>query len=300
MGGTFQNGSPVVAQTFQRTYEIHEVAALTGLSTTRLRAWERRYSVVRPSRTANGYRAYTAAQVALLRAFARLVTEGERIGDLAAESPDTVVARAAARTIPGTPLEALLDAVRRVERDRLEGLVQRQLGLRGLAGFASEVVCPLAVAVGDEWALGRVSVAGEHMASEVVLQALKNAMQESHGEGPLVIAACLPGERHEWGVLSMLARVLDLGWRVQYFGADLPVPELVEAAWRLHPRIIAFSTSDPARCEAALPALSDAMTRLPEGAVAAIGGAGIEPHRRVLTTMGLQLGDSALFRLIQH
>ena len=300
MGGTFQNGSPVAAQSFQRTYEIHEVAALTGLTATRLRAWERRYAVVRPTRMANGYRAYTSSQVALLRAFARLVTEGERIGDLAAEAPEAVVARAAARTIPDTPLEALLDAVRRIERDRLEGLIQRQLALRGLAGFAADVVCPLAMAVGDEWALGRISIAAEHMASEVVLQALKSAMRESHGTGPLIIAACLPGERHEWGVLTTLARVLDLGWRVQYFGADLPVPEVIEAAWRLHPRILAFSTSDPARCEAALPALSAAMTRLPEGAVAVIGGAGIEPHRRTLTTMGVQLGEESFFRLIHH
>lgn len=300
MGGTFQNGSPVVAQTFQRTYEIHEVAALTGLTATRLRAWERRYAVVRPRRMANGYRAYTSTQVALLRAFARLVTEGERIGDLAAEDPASVVARAAARTLPDTPLEALLDAVRRIERDRLEGLIERQLALRGLTDFAAKVVCPLAVAVGDEWALGRISIAGEHMASEVVLHALKAAMQESHGAGPLVIAACLPGERHEWGVLTTMAQVLGLGWRVQYFGTDLPVREVVEAAWRLNPRIIAFSTSDPARCAAALPELSAAMTRLPEGSVAAIGGAGIEPHRQALTRMGLQLGDAAFFRLIQQ
>ena len=64
----------------ERTYEIHEVAQLTGLAAARLRAWERRYEVVRPRRLSNGYRAYTADQVALLRAFARLIEAGERIG----------------------------------------------------------------------------------------------------------------------------------------------------------------------------------------------------------------------------
>ena len=67
----------------ERTYEIHEVAELTGLAAPRLRVWERRYEVVRPRRHPNGYRAYTADQVALLRAFARLIASGERIGDLA-------------------------------------------------------------------------------------------------------------------------------------------------------------------------------------------------------------------------
>ena len=288
----------MVTQHFQRTYEIHEVAALTGLSATRLRAWERRYAVVRPLRMANGYRAYTSEQVALLRAYARLVTEGERIGDLAAAPAAEVVARASARRLPDTPLEALLDATRRLDREGLEGLVERQLALRGLAGFATDVVRPLAVAVGDEWALGRISIAAEHLASEVVLQALKSAMQESHTEGPLLVAACLPGERHEWGVLATLAQVLSLGWRVRYFGADLPVPELVEAAWRLHPRILALSVSTPDRCAEALPALSDAMSRLPEGAIAVIGGAGTEPHRHALISLGLQVGEDALFRMI--
>lgn len=286
-------------ESFQRTYEIHEVAALTGLTPTRLRAWERRYEVVRPQRMANGYRAYTSSQVALLRAFARLVTQGERIGDLASESNASVVARAAARKISDTPLGAMLEAARRMDRDALEGLVAQQLALRGLAGFAAEVVRPLATAIGDEWALGRLSIASEHMASEVVLQALKSAMQGSHSAGPLIVACCLPGERHEWGILSTLARALEAGWRVQYFGADLPVGEVIEAAWRLQPRVVAFSTSDPDNCAAALPALSAAMTRLPEGAVAAIGGAGIEPHRRVLVTLGLQLGEASFFHLIK-
>ena len=65
-----------------RTYEIQDVAALTGLTPERIRAWERRYAVIRPERQANGYRAYTGAQVALLRAYAKLVSRGARIGDL--------------------------------------------------------------------------------------------------------------------------------------------------------------------------------------------------------------------------
>ena len=38
----------------ERTYEIHEVAELTGLAPARLRAWERRYEVVRHRRMPNG------------------------------------------------------------------------------------------------------------------------------------------------------------------------------------------------------------------------------------------------------
>jgi hypothetical protein len=37
---------------------------------------------VRPLRLSNGYRAYTAEQVAILRAVARLIEAGHEIGDL--------------------------------------------------------------------------------------------------------------------------------------------------------------------------------------------------------------------------
>ena len=82
-----------------RTYEIHEVAELTGLAAARLRAWERRYEVVRPRRMPNGYRAYTADQVALLRAFARLIEGGERIGDLVQRPREEILAHAETRSL---------------------------------------------------------------------------------------------------------------------------------------------------------------------------------------------------------
>jgi len=43
----------MLAPISNRTYQIHEVAELTGLAAARLRAWERRYAFVRPSRQAN-------------------------------------------------------------------------------------------------------------------------------------------------------------------------------------------------------------------------------------------------------
>lgn len=67
-----------------QTFGMRAVTSLTGLSASRLRQWERRYQLVRPLRLANGYRAYTREQVALLRAVARLLAAGYDIGDLVA------------------------------------------------------------------------------------------------------------------------------------------------------------------------------------------------------------------------
>ncbi len=279
-----------------RTYEIHEVAELTGLAPARLRAWERRYEVVRPRRLSNGYRVYTADQVALLRAYGRLIAAGERIGDLAECEREDVLVRAEVRSLDGSPQAALMEAVRAFDRERLEGLVAEQLALRGLRAFAEAVVVPLARSVGDLWALGRVPIAAEHLASEVVLHALKGGLRTSRGTGPLVVCGCLAGERHEWGFLATLAVLQEDGWRIHYLGADLPVDAVVEAAWKLSPAGVAFSGSDPAIVRANLPALAAVAGKLPPRTMAAIGGGGVGAHAHLLRGYGLRIGLEAFTR----
>ena len=269
------------------------MAELTGLAAARLRAWERRYDVVRPRRMSNGYRAYTADQVALLRAFARLIDHGERIGDLAAQPREEVLSRSHATAPDGSPHAALLEAVRAFDRERLEGLVAQQLALRGLRAFATDVVLPLGQSVGDQWALGKIPIAAEHMASEVVVHALKGGLRMSRGTGPLVVGACLPGERHEWGFLATLATIQESGWRIHYLGADLPVREVMEAAWKLRPKGVAFSGSDPDLVRSTLPALAALPAKLPPNTLAAIGGGGADAHARMLRGYGYRLGLEA-------
>lgn len=273
-----------------RSYEIHETAALTGLTPARLRAWERRYDAVRPARQANGYRAYTAEQVALLRAFSRLVAAGARIGVLAAMEPADIIAAASQRVSDGTPLGEILDAMRALDRERLEGLVAQQVALLGLAGFAREIVLPLATLIGDLWSVGEIPVSAEHFASEVVVRALKNGLLVQAVSGPTVVCAGLPGERHEWGFLATLTRVQNAGWRVHYLGADLPLDDIIHAAWQLRPAGVVLTVSDPEICRASLNGLLVLPARLPEGVFATIGGSGTTGEETALRAAGFRLG----------
>lgn len=283
----------MTGSTVERTYEIRQVAELTGLAPSRLRAWERRYQVVRPTRLSNGYRVYNAGQVALLRAFARLIEGGERVGNLVKRPWEDVILASERTVAPQSAPPDFLEAVLALDRDRLEQLVRQEVHNRGFAGFAEEVVVPLAHSVGDLWALGILPVVAEHVASEVVVQVLKDGIRVTRGAGPLVVASTLPGERHEWGFLATLAAVQNRGWRVHYLGPDLPLGDLVMAAWKLRPRCVALSASEPSVIVANLAGLSDLPHRLPPGADAVIGGAGIATHSRRLAACGFRLGSSA-------
>ena len=57
-------------------YTIKQAAARSGVGIPLLRAWERRYGIVHPVRTASRYRLYDDESIARLRAMRRLVETG--------------------------------------------------------------------------------------------------------------------------------------------------------------------------------------------------------------------------------
>lgn len=66
-------------------FRINRVAETTGVPEATLRAWERRYQVPKPSRTASGYRLYSQRDVAQVRRMRELCEAGISPADAARE-----------------------------------------------------------------------------------------------------------------------------------------------------------------------------------------------------------------------
>jgi len=67
----------------QSYYKIGAVSRITGIGSETLRAWERRYNAVIPSRTDSGDRNYSREDVAKLLLLKSLVDSGISIGTIA-------------------------------------------------------------------------------------------------------------------------------------------------------------------------------------------------------------------------
>ena len=80
----------------ETTYPLRAAARLTGLSPDLLRAWESRYGVVKPLRTAGGTRRYRASELERLRLVKAAVDAGDRISVVARLDPVELARRAAA------------------------------------------------------------------------------------------------------------------------------------------------------------------------------------------------------------
>ncbi|MFH7585927.1 MerR family transcriptional regulator [Oceanimonas smirnovii] len=63
-------------------YPIREVSRLTGINPVTLRAWQRRYGLLKPARTEKGHRLYSDADIALIRQILHWVEQGVSIGQV--------------------------------------------------------------------------------------------------------------------------------------------------------------------------------------------------------------------------
>src|SRR3954466_15024571 len=63
---------------------IGELSRRVGVSADRLRAWERRYRLLRPQRTAGGFRLYSSADELRIRAMQRHLSAGLSAAEAAA------------------------------------------------------------------------------------------------------------------------------------------------------------------------------------------------------------------------
>jgi len=235
-------------------HPIRVVALRTGLTPATIRAWERRYHAVEPSRSDGGQRLYSDRDIERLSTLRELTDMGRSIGSVAALPADEARAllsedrEAAPSEPPSEPHEhAWVDdafaCMIRMENEALERTLWRALRSLGARAFLEGVAAPLLERVGSSWAAGKVTPAQEHLASGVLERVLTwmNDPSLAAGDGPRLVVATLPGERHALGArLAAAAAAID-GWRTTYLGADLPTAEIAAAARNVGADAVAIS-----------------------------------------------------------
>ena len=224
-------------------YPIRAVARLTGLSVDTLRAWERRYDVVTPSRDDRG-RLYSDQDVRRLQLLATAVGRGHAIGRLAplsdAEIEGLIAAPAAPHAVleaahpSGDPVGVLLSALAAFDYMAVERELNRLALALAPRDLVHRVVLPVMKRVGDDWYAERLTIAQEHLISSA-LRNLLGALVRLYAREQAVrrlLFATPSGERHEFGILAaaMLAAAGGLG--VVYLGPDLPGRQIVDVAAR--------------------------------------------------------------------
>ncbi len=256
-------------------FTIKAVAQATGLTVETLRAWERRYEVVRPSRDASGRRTYSAADVARLRLLRTATELGHTISRLASlgeEELARLVAQSGGQARPQQPsrgqafVERALDATVHSDPTGVEEVLTSAIALLPPSEVIYSVLSPLVREVGERWHQGAVTIAQEHMVTDIVRRLV---ISVSRGylraeNGPCLVLSTLSGERHELGILMCSWLAATRRYHTHYLGADCPAEEIARFAREVDASAVLVSLVMPENVVPALEQLNE-LTRQLQG-----------------------------------
>jgi DNA-binding transcriptional MerR regulator/methylmalonyl-CoA mutase cobalamin-binding subunit len=221
---------------------IGELSRRTGVSPELLRAWERRYDLLKPTRSAGGLRLYGADDLERVARMQQHLAEGLAAAEAAtlaseqagaAESP--AFDSAAARHELGAALEAF-------DEPAAQAILDSLFSATTLDSMLADVVIPYLHELGERWESGEISVAQEHFVSAVLRGRLFGLGRGwGRGFGPRALLACLPGEQHDLGLISFGLALRARGFRIAYLGADTPIESVVSAADAVDPEFVVLS-----------------------------------------------------------
>lgn len=229
-------------------FRIQVAAELSGIPAATLRAWERRYGVPVPRRTASAYRLYTAEDVELLRRMRDLVEDGVSPAEAARVVLGSPAPVSNDEHVPVDGLELaqgrILAATQRWDAAAIDNELTRLSMLLDAQTLYERVVSPVLTEVGSRWERGELSVAQEHLLSERLELAVRASLRGlERSDGPTVLLACVDFEQHVLGLLGAALRFAQSGARVVVLGAMTPPAALADAVRSMAPRLVGLSMS---------------------------------------------------------
>ena len=265
-------------------YTIKEAASRSGVAIETIRAWERRYGIVVPARTDSGYRLYDDDAIRRLDAMRRLVVDGMQPSAAAAElrergAESLSAPVSSARWRPDTDersrlMERFVAGAAALDERSITAALDDIFARGSYERVATDILFPALQRLGQAWADGQVSVAGEHLASHIVQRRLGQMFEAAGAVGSnrrQVIIGLPPSSRHELGALAFAVAARRAGLAVAYLGADLPIQDWQAAARTARAAVVGVPTANDA--QAAAEVVAQLAAGMP-GLVVVVGGVG--------------------------
>ena len=213
-------------------FPIRTVSTLTGVNAITLRAWERRYGLINPQRTASGHRLYRREDIDLIQRTLGLLNKGVAIGQVKRSLPASTTRAKSVRGDVWSRYQArMVSAICRFDEPSLEEIYGEALSLYAVQQVTESLLIPLLRELGRRWQSAEGSVAEEHFFSVYLRNKLGARFHHRlrHATGTRLLCACLPGEGHEIGLLLFALQASEAGMTPVLLGADMPLSGIAAA-----------------------------------------------------------------------
>jgi len=158
------------------------------------------------------------------------------------------------------------------------------------AEIDDEIIAPALWLVGELWERGRISVADEHLATEISLRVLalqREVQRVAVDRGDRVVMLATPsGELHAVALRMTDTLLREAGYSVVMLGADVPAHALAASATHYEPDVICLSATMPGGEEKLLLAIHEVQQTWPPAAFV-VGGRSLTSRLRSRPGIGV-------------
>ena len=226
---------------------IGELSLRTGVSPELLRAWERRYGLLRPDRSSGGFRLYSAADEARVHRMQGYLRRGIAAAEAArlADQPSESDAPRPGSSMDGLRFE-LQQALDGFDDSRAQQCLDSAFDTFSIDRVVTDLLVPFLEDLGARWEREEVTVAQEHFASNLIRTRLMSlARGWDVGYGPRALLACPGGELHDLGLTLFGIALRHRGWRITFLGANTPIDTVMSTAIDIDPDAVVIAATEP-------------------------------------------------------
>ena len=245
-----------------------------------IRAWERRYGVPKPPRTAGGHRLYSQRDIDLLKWMSARQHEGlsaSRVVDLwkslEAEGKDPLQVTSQSLAAQSAQLGGAgelanlrrewASACTRFDEPRAEQIAMQAFALFPLENVVVDLLVRGLSEIGDSWHRGEATVQQEHFASMLVIRRLQTLIAASPAptRAERIVLACPPEEQHTVSTQVINLCLRRQGWEAIDLGANVPLDRLESTLSALRPHLL-ISSAQHLPAAQTLQTMAESVTRL--------------------------------------
>ncbi len=301
------DSSALLAISDEPIYNAKAVTRQTGVTPATLRAWERRYGVLLPDRTAGGHRLYSARDIAAIKWLRQHIDEGMTISRAvvllqhqlgrAGVIPQVQVLTEAPQ--PARSLESirtdLYEALIDFDEAAADEVLSEAYSLHSIEAVCVNVIQVALAQLGHDWTQGKITVAHEHFASNYLRRKLLALIDTGPSTRPGTIAiGAAPADMHEMGILLLSIFLRRRGWHVVYLGQAVPLEDLPKSLPMVNADVLvlAATVADSAQALRGIQVLLDRIPAAQRPAFAFGGPAFNDQPEFVAEMPGIFLGET--------
>jgi DNA-binding transcriptional MerR regulator len=241
-------------------FSIKDLEHFTGIKSHTIRAWEQRYSLLVPKRTATNIRYYSGEDLKKLLNVGYLIEHGGKISKVAQLSNEALIEKVRGMQMEEGGLSAVFSQLKlsmlNYDEVLFKEVVDEYSKEHGLDRTVLDVFLPFLSQIGVLWLTNTICPAQEHFISHLMRQELHAAVSDAaipiREDHPPIVLYLPEREIHDISLLFIHFLCRSHGMKSIFLGASVPFSDLVTVGEQFPNAVfVSYCTTHPSSSESA-------------------------------------------------